>query len=106
MEHEFCVVLTTTNSKMVKQRLIDIILLNKLAACIQTVPIESYYVWEGEVCNDNEILLSIKTQTKHYKKLVDLIEKHHDYDVPQIIQIPIVEGFDPYLSWIKSNTTR
>ncbi len=105
MGNEFCIVLTTTNNEAVKQHLVDIILSNKLAACIQTMPIESHYVWEGTVCDDKEILLSIKTQTKHYKKLVDLIEEHHDYDVPQIIQVPIVKGFEPYLSWIKNTAT-
>ncbi len=104
MEYEYCVVLTTTDSQSVKRKLIDEILSRKLAACVQTCPIESHYVWQDRVCHDEEILISIKTLTKHYSQLLELIETHHNYDVPQIIQLPIIDGFAPYLSWIKNTT--
>ncbi len=54
MEHEFCIVLTTTDNETVKQKIIENILSQSLAACIQTLPIESHYVWEGAVCNEKE----------------------------------------------------
>jgi len=104
MEHEFCIVLTTTDSKVVKDKLVEHILRNNLAACIQTVPIESHYVWEESICHDEEILISIKTRKARYKELEGLIEEHHNYDVPQIVQIPVTEGFEPYLSWIRNTT--
>ncbi|WP_083824851.1 divalent cation tolerance protein CutA [Vibrio ichthyoenteri] len=46
MQEAFCIVLTTTNSKINKQRLINTVLEKKLAACIQSMPIESHYVWQ------------------------------------------------------------
>lgn len=104
MANDYCVVLTTTDSEAVKQKLIREILSNKLAACIQTFPIESHYIWQDRVCHDQEILISIKTLTKHYSQVSKLIEAHHNYDVPQVIQVPIVDGFAPYLEWIRNTT--
>jgi len=104
MEYEYCVVLTTTDNHSVKQQLINEILSRKLAACIQTFPIESHYFWQGRVCHDDEILISIKTLTVHYSQLTQVIEAHHNYDLPQIIQVPIADGFTPYLEWIRNTT--
>jgi len=104
MSHEFCIVLTTTNSKENKQQLIDHLLLKQLVACVQTMPIESHYIWQGEVCVDEEILIIMKTHKLHYVEVEKAIEQIHDYEVPQIVQVPIVDGFNPYLEWIKSVT--
>ncbi len=104
MDDKFCIVLTTTNSQDVTQQLIRYLLSNQLAACVQTLPINSHYIWEGEVCNDEEILLVIKTQSKLFEQVTEAIEQLHNYEVPQIVQVPITDGFNPYLQWIKANT--
>ncbi|MBF9003079.1 MULTISPECIES: divalent-cation tolerance protein CutA [Vibrio] len=101
---DFCIVLTTTQRAENAQELIQSLLDKKLAACIQTMPIESHYVWQGEICHDNEILMVIKTQRECYVDVEQAITAQHDYDVPQIIQVPFTEGFHPYLAWIKQNT--
>ncbi len=106
MEPKYCLVLTTTNSVSNKQHIIDAILRNELAACIQTMPIESHYIWQQEVCCDNEFLLIIKTTNRCYSELKELIVRLHDYDVPQVIKVPFVEGHNPYLTWLDENTRR
>ncbi|MDA0148489.1 divalent-cation tolerance protein CutA [Vibrio sp. LaRot3] len=100
----YCITLTTTNSEENKQALIEQILNQQLAACIQTMPIESHYVWQGKVCNDKEWLLVIKTTQKNYQALEQVIVAHHSYEVPQVIQVPFVEGYNPYLSWLEATT--
>ncbi|WP_165313794.1 divalent-cation tolerance protein CutA [Vibrio ziniensis] len=104
MNDKFCIVLTTTNSQEVTQQLIRNLLSNQLAACIQTLPINSHYIWEGEVCNDEEILLVIKTQAHLFSQIEGVIEQIHNYEVPQLVQVPITDGFNPYLKWIEANT--
>ncbi len=106
MSNQFCIVLTTTNDEQIKQQLINSLLSNHLAACVQTMPINSHYVWCGEVCHDEEALLIIKTQVSLYAEVSETIVNYHNYDVPQIVQVPIVDGFNPYLAWIEANTMR
>jgi len=104
MRHEFCIVLTTTNSNEIKQKIVNQLLSERLAACVQTMPIDSHYVWQGEVCNDQEILMIIKTKKSHFSEVSRVIEQIHDYDVPQIVQVPIADGSNSYLSWIANST--
>tara|TARA_Y100001960_G_C14666223_1_gene823464 strand:+ start:999 stop:1319 length:321 start_codon:yes stop_codon:yes gene_type:complete len=104
MSGQFCITLTTTNTDKNKSELIEAILSKGLAACIQTMPIQSHYVWKGEVCSDDEILLIIKTKKACYAELEQVVVEAHEYEVPQVVQVPFVEGFNPYLTWIEENT--
>lgn len=106
MSSPYSIVLTTTNSPENRDKLINEVLQQQLAACIQTLAIDSHYVWKGEVCSDNEILLIIKTTRRCYPALEQLIAEHHVYETPQIVQIPFKEGFNPYLAWLNENTRR
>ncbi|MBD1559004.1 divalent-cation tolerance protein CutA [Vibrio sp. S9_S30] len=103
-DSEFCIVLSTVNNDMVKRKIVNSLLSERLSACIQVMPIESYYIWEGKVCQDEEQLLVIKTQSKLYKRVENTIRKLHNYEVPQVIQLPISSGLSDYLEWVKSNT--
>lgn len=100
----FCVVLTTTNNEANKNQIIKALLTQKLAACIQEMAINSHYVWQGEVCQDVETLLVIKTRKDLYPQVEEQIIQLHNYEVPQIVQLEIQDGFNPYLSWIAANT--
>ncbi|MBL4239570.1 divalent-cation tolerance protein CutA [Vibrio fluvialis] len=104
--HDFCIVLTTTNRQENAQQITHSLLSKQLAACMQSMPIQSHYLWNGEVCCDSEILLIIKTRKACYAELEQEIEQLHCYEVPQIVQVPIVDGFNPYLAWIEQNTPR
>lgn len=104
MAAEYCVVLTTVNSDSVKKAVIEAVLEKNLAACIQCLPIESSYVWEGEICQDKEMLLIMKTTKANYPQLEQTICQQHNYEVPQVVQVPITDGFDPYLSWVGAST--
>ncbi|MCK6263887.1 divalent-cation tolerance protein CutA [Vibrio sp. ZSDE26] len=98
-----CMVLTTVpndkQAKLIIQNLFD----SRLAACIQSMPIESHYVWEGELCCSKEILLIIKTNQSCYPDIEGKITDLHEYDVPQIVQVPFSDGLSPYLEWIKAS---
>jgi periplasmic divalent cation tolerance protein len=97
---EYCLVMTTCNDKNIKRKIIDNLLSKKLCACIQVKEIESYYNWEGEIKNDNEYLLMIKTTQEFYLLIEKEIKSLHDYQTPEITSIPISNGSENYLKWI------
>ena len=72
----------------------------KLAACVQSAPISSCYFWDGEVVEDAEILLFIKTRAELYPQVEAAIREMHSYATPEIVCLPIVAGSAPYLEWI------
>lgn len=74
LESGFLIILERLNLKINKEQgktVIDVILQEKLVACVQEVDIQSHYVWKDELCNDNEILVLMKTTNELYEVLKD-----------------------------------
>ena len=77
----------------------------KMVACANIVPhIRSIYRWKGEVCDEDEQLLIMKTRSELFPALQDRIRKLHSYEVPEIISVPIADGLPDYLNWVVENT--
>ncbi|KAB1203889.1 Protein CutA, chloroplastic [Morella rubra] len=66
--------------------------------------IESVYEWKGEIQTDSEELLIIKTRQSLLEALTEHVKANHEYEVPEVIALPIMGGSLPYLEWIKSST--
>ncbi|MFA0087385.1 cytochrome C biogenesis protein [Vibrio sp. 10N.286.49.C2] len=103
MKSNAITVLTTVANEQQANLLISTLLEKQLAACIQTQTIGSHYMWEGKVCHDQEMLLIIKSTNEAYSKLERTIIQLHDYEIPQIVALPIEAGYRPYLNWLKDN---
>jgi len=80
------------------------IVAEKLAACANIVPVRSIYSWKGDICDESEHLLIIKTRSSLIDRLTERIRELHSYEVPEIIALPIVAGHAPYMEWIQQET--
>ena len=77
----------------------------RLAACVNVVPgLVSFYVWKGEVSEDPEILLVMKTRRELFSALEARIRELHPYEVPEVIALPVEAGSAPYLAWLSEST--
>ena len=101
----FCMILTTCPDKDEAGRIAAGLIKEKLAACVQLSEVNSYYTWEKKTCIDTEFRLVIKTGKKLYPLVEKFIKKHHSYDVPQIIEVPITDGSEEFLAWLNENTS-
>ncbi len=104
MAKKYSVVMTTTDSQEEANRLSDLLVREKLAACVQSLPITSTYSWEGQIVKDSEWLLLIKTKSETFKEIESILLANHSYDTPEIIQLPVEAGYLEYLAWINENT--
>lgn len=100
MSDSHCIIMTTFSNQEICQRIVAGLIDSNLAACIQTLPITSHYRWQGSVERGEEILAMIKTKASLYNQVEEFILRHHDYECPEIIQIPITNGLGDYLAWI------
>lgn len=97
----YCIIMTSCASAQIKDKITNALLKNKLAACIQSQIINSSYLWQGKITKNQEELLMIKTKINLYEKIAKLIRDNHDYQIPEIIAIPIIAGDSKYFSWIE-----
>jgi periplasmic divalent cation tolerance protein len=75
-----------------------------LAACVNMIPaVTSVYVWEGELCREQEILMMAKSVISLFPSLEAHVKELHDYDEPEIIAVPITEGSESYLKWVRES---
>ncbi len=101
---EFVMILSTIGTKTDAQTIAKKLIDSKKAACVNIIPgIQSVYEWEGELCNENEILLFIKTTKENEKNVYRLIDDIHPYETPEIISLPILHGSKDYLNWISAS---
>lgn len=78
---------------------------DRLAACVNIVPtVHSLYEWQGELQQDTECLLQIKTRAERYAALEQTLRQHHPYELPEIIAVPLSAGLPAYLDWINHQT--
>jgi periplasmic divalent cation tolerance protein len=100
---EHLVVLMTAPSAEVAAEIARPLVGEGLAACVNVVPgVRSIYRWNGEVCDDAEVLCVIKTRAERFEALRARILALHPYEVAEVIALPIVAGNEPYLAWIDS----
>jgi periplasmic divalent cation tolerance protein len=98
---EHIVVLVTVPSRADVTDIAGALLDERLAASVNIVPaIHSLYQWHGERCHTDEVLLLIKTRAALFDRLVPVVRSRHPYEVPGIIALPVVAGFQDYLDWI------
>jgi len=76
----------------------------RLAACVNVTGVRSYFRWEEESCAEKEDLLIIKTRKERMKEIISKITELHSYEVPEIIALPIIGGYDRYLEWVGEET--
>ena len=96
--------MTTCPDPEIGRKLADGLLENRLAACVQALPIHSAYRWKGAIQREPEILLLIKTKAALYPEVEAYLRANHPYETPEILWLPIAAGFAGYLAWIDAET--
>ena len=104
MTKEVVTIVTTVALGEDAARISEMLLRDRLAACVQEITIRSRYRWKDEIRCEPEVLLWIKTARDRAEAAVAAIRKIHPYELPEIIVLPIVGGLADYLSWIDLET--
>ncbi len=106
-ENPRCIMVVTTSDdpavlKSVSRAAVE----KKLAACAQVLgPIESHYVWKDQVETSTEWQCQLKTTMTKFGDLKAVIQAQHNYEMPEIIAVDIVDGSEDYLNWVVSQTS-
>ena len=95
------VVLTTVGSEDAAERLVRALLDERVIACGTLLPAaRSLYRWQGAIADEREVVLLLKTTPDRFPALEDAVARHHPYDVPELLALPVAAGAAPYLAWL------
>jgi len=95
------VMYVTVPDRAVGKRLASGLVENHLAACVNIIPgVTSVYRWKGEVNEDQEELLMIKSLQELVPELTQWVKREHPYDDCEVISVPVTGGSSTYLQWV------
>jgi periplasmic divalent cation tolerance protein len=99
-------VVTTCATREEAERVGEALVAARLAACVQIhSPITSIYRWQGQIERSEECLLVAKTLPQKFNDVAAAIRQQHSYQTPQIIGLPVVEGTEDYVAWLREQVT-
>ena len=105
MNTDEIVVFITASSEDEAAKIAKALVEAKLAGCVNIVKdIRSIYSWQGKIEDEQEVLMIAKTQKRHFGNLSAKVKELHTYTVPEIIALPVIEGSEDYLTWLKEVT--
>lgn len=95
------VVLITAGSPEEAHKIANLLVEEKLAACVQILPpMESVYRWQGKIERATEVLLIAKALAQDFVALEARVRGMHSYETPEVVAIPIAAISEPYLRWL------
>lgn len=73
----------------------------QLIACANLVPrVRSIYRWQGQVHDEAEVLMVMKTRAERFEALRARVQALHPYSVPEVLRLDVGAGHQPYLDWV------
>lgn len=105
MTEEFLLVLTTCPGHTIAAEIATALIDQRLAACVNRITgVKSWFRWQGQLQQEEEVLLLIKTTRARFTQLETLVRSLHPSEVPEVVALPISAGSAAYLDWISEST--
>ena len=92
---------TSEMDKKNASKIANLLLKEKLVACVTFRDIESLFWWKGEINNSKEVELIIKCKKENLKEVCEKVSENHSYELPEIIYFPVSTNKD-YYQWVYS----
>lgn len=98
-------ILTTLPDRAGAEAIASTLVRERLAACVAIgAATRSIYHWRGKVETADEFPLAIKTRPELYAAVEAALRSAHPYELPEIIAVPVIDGYAPYIGWIVAET--
>jgi periplasmic divalent cation tolerance protein len=102
MTDQVILALSTCPDDVAARQIAEALVTEGLATCVNRVAgVQSNYVWNGQLQNDSETLLMIKTTTVRIAELEARLKALHPYELPELLVLPVAGGNEPYLDWVR-----
>jgi periplasmic divalent cation tolerance protein len=98
---ELIVILTSFPDETSAMRCAQTLVEERLVACAQVAeaPIRSIYHWEGQVRQERETLVTLKTSVARWPRIKTRLTDLHPYDVPELVALQ-ASATQAYGAWL------
>lgn len=98
------IALMTTPTREEAENITRNLLNQRLIACVNIVgPVSSLFWWKGKISQESEFLVLMKTREVLFEELTTIVKQMHNYEVPEVIAVPIAKGEHFYLEWLSDS---
>ena len=97
---QYSLIYMTSVSKSEAESIARTLLENRYIACANIMEASSLFIWKDQLQQDQEYVSILKTEKRKVHTVIEEVKKLHSYEVPDIVEIPLGEGFEPFLQWI------
>lgn len=75
----------------------------RLAACVNSLPVRSVYRWNEAVQVEREVTLLMKVSSERVDALRDRVRQLHSYELPELIvvDVDVAHSLGAYVDWVE-----
>ncbi len=96
------IVFTTFANEEDAARVVRALVEERLAACGNLLPgARSIYQWKGEVADQREVVVLMKTRKQDWTALLSRLHELHPYDTPECVAVRVAAGAPKYMAWLE-----
>ena len=100
--NKLLLLITTVPNQLLAEQIAKEIIKGKLAACVSIKEIKSIYKWNGNIEENKEIEITIKSLPENLNELTQILKEKINYEVPELIY-KIFDSENCYFKWIKES---
>ncbi|MFC2014705.1 divalent-cation tolerance protein CutA [Chloroflexota bacterium] len=101
---KYCSIYVTVGNEDEAGRIARALVTEKLAACVNIMPVKSVYRWQGNIEEEAGVVMFVKTRNELAEEVIRWVKELHSDEVPCIVSFPIEKGNPDYLEWIGEST--
>ena len=94
--------ITTVPNQLLANKIAKELIESELAACISIKQIQSIYKWQGDIEENKEFEITIKSLPENLNELILILKEKISYEIPQLIY-KIFDSENSYFQWMKKS---
>ena len=100
--NKILLLITTVSNELLAEKIAKELIEKKLAACVSIKEIKSIYNWQGNIDENKEFELTIKSIPENLNELTFILKEKINYEIPEIIY-KIFDSENSYFQWIEES---
>ena len=101
---EALIAFTAFADEVTAARVVRTLVEERLIACGNLIPgARSLYRWKGEIADQREVVVLMKTRKQDWAALMSRLHELHPYETPELVAVRVAAGAPRYMAWLEES---